>query len=461
MDRKYYPLTPAQTIMFYAQKYSLMKSSNTICISCFFKRELNNELLKKAFLESFRRFECLQARFYKKSKTETLQYLDSTPPDIKFIDFSGKTEKEQDKYISKFAKKNYTKFEKRMFEITLAKSYDGYPGLIFAVSHAIMDSYAIFTFFHDVYCIYQAYENNTELPKPPASYITAVLKDVEYRNTHAYEIDSKYWMEFFSEPEPTYTDTIGSSVLENFRKKKKDPTLKYVTHLDLLSLGKHSLHIIPAEKAKMISNYCSEKRISLQSLFTAALYVYLSKVNNGIDDIVMNAVNSRRGTLLEKSSGGTRVHVHNVRMKVPMDDTFSNFAVYASDNLMTMYKHMNFNPLEAMGLRRKMYDLPAGASYGLSAITVQAVLFPDDFPDFRAKWHSNGVSTNPFYLSVMYMDKSGDLHCYYEYRTKYYTEELISSIHKYLMYIIEKGISSDDITIREIITKDFDGGKLQ
>lgn len=448
-------------IMFYAQKYSLIKSSNTICISCFFKRELDMDLLKRSIVEAFKRHECLQVKFHQKSKTEVVQYLDPAVPEIKYLDFSSKSEKSQDKAISKFAKKNYTKFEKRMFEVTLAKSFDGYPGVIFAVSHAIMDSYAIFMFFYDVYNIYTAYENNTEMPKPPASYITMLEKDLAYKSSPSYESDMNFWIEQFSAPEPTYTDTLGSSVLENYRKKKKDPSLKYVAHLDLLSLGKHSLHVIPAENVKKITDYCMEKRISLQCLFTAALYAFITKVNGGINDIVINAVNSRRGTLLEKSSGGTRVHVHNLRMSVPCDAKFSQFVVDTSENLMTLYKHMSLSPLEAMGLRRKMYNIPAGANYGLSAITVQAVMFPDDFVDFRAKWHSNGVATNPFYLSVMYMDKSGDLHCYYEYRKKCYNEALIASIHEYIMYIINKGISSDDVTVKDIISKEYDGGKKQ
>ena len=461
MENKYYPLTPAQMTLFYAQKYSLLKSSNTICISCFFKREFDMKILKEAMLELFNRHECLQIRIKQKTKTEVFQYLDKTPPEIKFLDFSSKTEKAQEKSISKFARKNYTKFGKPMFEITLAKSYDGYPGFVFAVSHVIMDSHAIFMLLHDIYNIYTALEKGTVLPKAPASYISVLEKDLQYKNTPAYENDMKFWTEQFSLPEPTYTDTLGPSVLENYRKKKKDPTIKYVAHLDLLSLGRHSVHIIPAQEVKKIMDYCLEKHVSLQCLFTAALYIFLSKRNNGIDDIVINALNSRRGSYAEKTCGGTRVHVHNFRMNVPHDKKFSQFVVDVFENLITMYKHMYFSPLEAMGLRRKMYNLPMGATYGLSAITVQTVAFPDNFVDFRAKWHSNGVATNPFYLSVMNMDKSGDLYCYYEYRTKYYSEDLISSIHKYIMYIINKGISSDDITIGEIIAKKHNKGQTQ
>ena len=453
MDKKYYPLTPAQMILFYAQKYSLLKSSNTICISCFFKQDLDIGLMKESLLEVFKRYECLQIRLKKNGKTDVVQYIDRTPPDIKFLDFSKKTEAAQEKAISRFARKNYTKFDKRMFEITLAKSHDGYPGFIFAVSHVIMDSHAIFVFLHDIYSVYTALKNGTALAKAPASYISVLEKDLQYKNSKMYENDLKFWCDQFSAPEPTYTDTLGSSVLEKYRKKKKDPSIKYVAHLDLLSRGRHSVHVIPSAEVKKIVDYCVDNRVSLQSLFTAALYIFLSKRNNGIDDIVINALNSRRGSFAEKTSGGTRVHVHNLRMKVPHEEKFSKFVLDTSLNLMSLYKHFNFSPLEAMGLRRKMYKLPTGATYGLSAITVQTVLFPEDFADFYAKWHSNGVATNPFYLTVMHMDKSGDLHCYYEYRTKYYTEELIASIHEYMMYIINEGITSDDITVKEIIAK--------
>ncbi len=459
MENKYYPLTPAQMTLFYAQKYSLLKSSNTICISCFFKRDFDMKILKESMLELFKRHECLQIRIKQKTKTEVLQYIDKTPPIVKFLDFSSKTEKSQENAISKFARRNYTKFGKPMFEIALARSYDGFPGFIFAVSHVIMDSHAIFMFLHDLYNVYTALENGTALPKPPASYISVLEKDMQYKNTPAYQNDLKFWVEQFSLPEPTYTDTLGTSVLENYRKKKKDPSIKYAAHLDLLSRGRHSVHIIPAEEVKKLTDYCLEKHISLQCLFISALYMFLSKRNNGIDDIVINTLNSRRGSLMEKTCGGTRVHVHNCRMNVPCGEKFSEFVIDVFENLMQTYKHMHFSPLEAMGLRRKMYNLPMGATYGLSAITVQAIAFPNNFVDFRAKWHSNGVSTNPFYLSVMNMDKSGDLHCYYEYRTKYYSEELIASIHKYIMYIINKGMSSDDITIEEILAKKHKGQK--
>ena len=146
-SKKYYKLNYSQHMLFFSQKFSILKQVNTVCTSYLLKMDFDEEILKKAIITAYQKQEVMRLRLTKINK-ETVQYLaDYEEPEIKVVDFSKKTKDDEKKYFSKIAHKCFTKLNKNMNAIYIVHSQDGYNGLALAISHLAMDSFAVFGFY--------------------------------------------------------------------------------------------------------------------------------------------------------------------------------------------------------------------------------------------------------------------------------------------------------------------------
>ena len=80
-----------------------------------------------------------------------------------------------------------------MSKVYMIRSFDGKCGIYFVVSHLIMDSWAITTFLK-MFCPF--IRPLAAVPiclKPLTSYEELLIKELNYKNTRAYEDDIKFW----------------------------------------------------------------------------------------------------------------------------------------------------------------------------------------------------------------------------------------------------------------------------
>ncbi|HZJ99894.1 MAG TPA: condensation domain-containing protein, partial [Tissierellaceae bacterium] len=183
MEKKYYALTPAQMTLFFSQKYTVQKQVNNICTSVLVDQELDFDILKKSIQKAYERNDCLRIRIVKVGKDMKQYFERYEEPEIEYLDFRGKTFEEMEKKLYKFAHKRISNFGESMSKIFMMHSFDGKCGIYFVVSHMIMDSWAISTFYKDILSIYEALKNDTEMPKPLYAYEELLMEELNYKNT--------------------------------------------------------------------------------------------------------------------------------------------------------------------------------------------------------------------------------------------------------------------------------------
>ncbi|RBP66008.1 condensation domain-containing protein [Alkalibaculum bacchi] len=458
MDRNYYDLTFAQRILYYSQKYTLHKQVNNVATFALTDQKLDVDILTQAIRIAVQRNDCFNIRFEKVKGDEKQYFAEYEEPVIEYLDFEGKTREVMDKKLYKIAKKRVTKNKKPMYKIHTICSPEGTHGIYFVVSHMILDSWGITTFFKDIFAIYSSLINGTEMPKPLYPYEKLLIEELNYRNTPAYEKDKAYFQSLFvEENEPIFTHINGSEVLEKYRGKKGNPSLRYASSFNLWS--KADNHMLPIDKELVdeMNAYCTDNKISMQSLILLVYTRYVAKVNF-VNDISMHTVVARRGTLREKNTGGTRVHFFPFRTVFEREVTVQDACKSIDQQQSTLYRYANMDPLEVVKISKETYNVPQEATHFFSSLTFQPVKLSVAGMNLDTKWYGNGAYSGGLYLTVMDGGFMGGLKIYYEYQVNIVSLETIQKFHSYMIKALEKCVREKDATVGDLL--DIDEQKM-
>ena len=159
--------------------------------------------------------------------------------------------------------------------------------------------------------------------------------------------------------------------------------------------------------------------------------------------------------MLEKLSGGSRVHFFPCRTIVNLDETFLQGCEKIRDSQNNIFRHANFNPIEFRAMRSKKYNNAPGESYESMSLTYQPLsMRTDDMPDIRYKsdWYTNGVAAQNLYLTVMHRSLDNGLDFCFEYKKEKYNYEDLEKIYYFITRIIFEGVNNPNKTIEEIIS---------
>ena len=440
MDKKYYDLTAAQKILFVSQKYTIYKQVNNICTSVLMDKELDYNIMKQAVDIAYKRNDAFRIRVVEVDKEAKQYFAEHEEPYLSYLSFTGISDEDMDKKLHKLAKKKVSNFGKQMSRIYFLRSNDNRCGLFFVVSHFIMDSWAITTFYKDVFAVYEAIKNSTEMPKPLYPYEKLLKEELHYKKTAHYLKDLAFWEEELDASEPIYTHVNGAIELEKYRKKKNDDSLRYGPFFTFFSNANNTMLPFPKDLVDKMEEYCTENKITMQSVVLLALRSYLAKVNN-VDDVSMYTIVARRGKLKEKNTGGSRVHYFPLRTIFSEEDDFKSSSEFIRNKLSSIFKHANINPREVAQITNEKFDVPQLGTYFIGMMTFQPVkLQLTDGTRIETKWYGNGAIATPFYLTVMDGDASGGLKFYYEYHKNRVNEDTIKKLHEFMIDYIEEGI---------------------
>lgn len=332
---------------------------------------------------------------------------------------------------------------------------DGFKGVYFVVDHMTADAQALIIFLEDIIRIYCAKKHGMEYPKPLGSYIQQLEKDLAYENNSKHLAnDRQYWMDKIADSEPFFADIFGMHMLQKERRIRNNPKLHAAINGSKdFTAGIKSFRLEP-EASDELMKFCEDNNVPVVCLLMMALRTYISKVNNKQSDISIQSTVSRRGTILEKKSGGTRVHFFPCRTIVNMEDSFMDGIQKIKDAQNANYRHANFSPIEFMGMRSQYYHLENGQVYEGLSLTYQPLSKRgDDLGDIRYKsnWYSNGVAAQPLYLTVMHRSLDNGLDFSFEYQKVRVSPDQLELIYYYLCKIMFYGVRNPDATVGDII----------
>ena len=453
-----YPLTAAQRIHNYSIKYCPYHQLLNIGTGLYIQQETDFDILKEAIKESINRFQSMRLRFLKDTDDEVYQYLvPFDDRDIPFYDFSNWNEEDAHNEMRKWTAEPFLRFNSPMNKIVMIKLPDGYNGIYLKVDHMTMDSSSIIAFNKDVLEIYCAKRYGTDYPKPLQSYIKALEKDLEYEaGSAARKRDEEFWQAEIEESEPMYTDFNGMGRLITQRRENNDPNQRSAVVTSLTPEASISVYQLEKEPSDRLMEFCSENHVPMATLLLMGLRTVLSKFNGDEKDVSIKSCVARRGTLLEKFSGGTRIHFFPLRTIIEPETTFLDGLKIIQEGQNRIFRHANFDPIEFTMRRSKYRRLRPGGSYESISLTYQPLTIRDDtlpVPDipYKSFWYTNGVAAQPLYLTVMHRVEDGGLSFNFEYQKNVVTDYEMEYLYYYLCRVLFRGIEDKTRTVGEIL----------
>ncbi len=454
---KCYPLTVAQSMHNYTIKFCPCQVLN-IGTGLYIQHEVDFDVLREAVRESCNRIETMRLRFVKDDDDTIYQYIvPSEDRYFRFVDFSNWKEEDAHKEMEKWTQIPFERFNSPMNDIVLVKLPNGYNGLYFKVDHMTMDSSSIIAFNRDVLEIYCAKKYNTAMPKPMMSYFKQVEKDLAYENdSPAKKKDAEFWQSELDKSEPMYTDFNGMGRLITQRRESGNPDLRSAYVITKNPEAAISVYKLEEEPSARLMKFCQENNVPMATLLLMGLRTVLSKFNNDEKDVSLKTCIARRGTLLEKRSGGTRIHFFPIRTIIEPETTFMEGLQIIQAEQNKIFRHANYNPIALTMQRAKHYKFAPGASYESISLTYQPLTLQHDTPDmpdipYKSMWYSNGVAGQPLYLTVMHRPEDNGLNFNFEYRKDAVTEYEMEYLYYYLCRVLFRGIENKERTLGEIL----------
>lgn len=449
-----YPLSSSQQTLFLARKFSVHKSVINVATSVILRSSLDMDNLVKALRVAIGRWDAFGIRLVREGKTVKQYFAERACESLVVKDFSKGTFNEMEEFFEKEAARKMKIYGKPMARFYLITTPKGECGIYSVVSHLIMDSWAISFFYKDVLDIYNSLMNALPLPKEMRSYESVLKKELEYNGSVREKKDIAFWEEEFKKPEPFYTHVNGQEKREQYQKRRSKPEVRYGNVFFLRTKARIEQLILSREDVAEMQKFAQDNGFpSIQVLFLLGFRLYLAKVNGKQKDVGFYDVVSRRGTIDEKFSGGTRVHIFPLRTIMVEEMTFLQGLNLLFETQNSMYKHADLNPLEIIKLEKKYYPVTMKQSYRSAALTYQPLsLELQSKVGYEASWYSNGAASNPFYVTIMDGDGSGNLKCYYEYMNHQIKKETALKCHEFMRKIILAGVRNPQIRLGEIFT---------
>ena len=457
--RKEYPLTAAQNMHYqWIREYNTQQVSGVSIVAAL-KVELDFGLLKKCIQMEIQRYGCLRLRFTKPdAKGEIKQYLvKNDSRDIPLKNLTNMTLDQADEMMQGWAYETMDGDNRPMCDIFMLKLPEGYNGFFIHMDHRLIDSCGLVVMVNDLMQLYTHYRFGSEFPQDLADFEKVLENDLaKASNEKRFAKDKKFWDDQLDAlGEPLYSDIQGPSVLEESRKKHKNKKLRAadIERKELFVKVK-DYHLEP-EPTKGLIDFCMNHQLSMTNLLLLGIRTYLSKVNDGQEDITIENFISRRSTHDEWTSGGSRTIMFPCRTVIPADMDFLSAAYEIQNTQNRIYMHSNYDPALIREEMKKRYNTPDDTTYESCYLTYQPMPVNVNNPyleniQAHSKWFANGAATKKMYLTVSHLPNGG-MNFSYHYQTVKLTEKDMELLYYYMMRILFMGISNPEMTIGEII----------
>lgn len=457
--KDYYSLTAAQKMHHnWIQDYKTQQVSGVSVVASL-KAALDFGLLKKCIQLEFERYGCMRVRFTKPDeKGQVKQYIaEKETRDIPLKDLSGMSLADADRLMQQWAYETFDGDDIPLCDITMVKLPEGFNGFFIHMDHRLIDSCGLVVMINDLMQLYTHYRFGSEFPKDLADFEMVLEKDLKKANNgKRLAKDKKFWDDQLDAlGEPLYSDIQGPSVLEEARKKHGNKNLRSADiELKNLFVEVKDYYLEP-EPTKNLIAFCMNHQLSMTNLLLLGIRTYLSKVNDGQEDITIQNFISRRSTHDEWTSGGSRTIMFPCRTVIPADMEFMA-AAYEIQNVQNrIYMHSNYDPALIMEEMRRRYQTPEHTAYESCYLTYQPLPVKMDNPHLEqipqySKWFANGAATKKMYLTVSHTEHGG-MNFSYHYQTAHLQEHDMELLYYYMMRILFKGIAEPDMTIGEIM----------
>lgn len=449
-----YGLISSQKMVEYMWKYSVHTQATQIPCAVLFDDALDFSVLARAVNVEIARNDCLRLRIYRE-KGEIKQYFlpEYRLDRIRVCGFCS--EEEMNRVLNAEAGRRLNVFEGETFRILFFTAPDGRKGIYLNVSHMVMDAMATFIFFKDLLAVYDSLKTGAPEPRPLTRYEELVKKELADETLPArVAAETATLQEWFKmDCPPTYCTLKGVAPGTDVHRGRHNPgPIRPHHYFPLFDKTHFSKLAVSPEESKEISDFVKEHQISAEWVIQLGLRVYLSKINDQVNDTVFWVLCPRRRTVKEKRCGGTFASPMPWREQLPGSLTFAEAGRKLAATQSFLFRSVNvpFTALRSGERESFGYNvLQTSNSMMFSYLPLAEDTF--DGRSYEFLGFSMGHYVMPLYTVTLYDPKSGRYKFNYIHRTLTYTDEDIRRFHEGAVRAILAGVRNPKKTLQKIM----------
>ena len=449
MERNYYDLSPAQDVPYLQTKYTIFKRVINILTSITIDKDVDFDLMKKAYNLVVERNDCLRIKFLKR-QGRLMQYF-RTIEEIKPLDkipfHSFETEGQQRNFIEKY-RKSAIKYKKGIvIEPHFIKTFDNKNMILIKVCHLVLDTYGVSFFYKDLLAVYEALKNGTDLPAQPASYEEIVKKDIEKgRNESLYEKHYDFFSNLFEDnPEPYYAGVAGPELpsIQKLRAKNRRGCAMSI----LWNFTQDYRHTINSDIVNRVYEYCKATQTSPADFFMYTVSLTASRLNNNAKNILPLNLCHNRISQNEKNCGGTKVQSLATYTKFNYKESFEENLKLFKSNQTKLYMHLGFPDRDFETLIHSKYRSSLLETY----YNMSFSFVPFELPDgIHFDMYSNGNGALAAYVILLLDVKTNEIRMAYDVQVNSITEEHVDRFHQMYLDVINQVLDNPQIQIKDV-----------
>ena len=450
-ERTLYEYTASQDVVALQAKYTLYKQIMNIIMYAKCDMNMDVDLLTKAWKLVVERNDCLRMGFVGSGKKARQYFIDKVEvKDIPYMEFN--TDEEFETFIKKYRKIVLKYKKEEVYDIIFCKMPDGKFTVLLKVCHLVLDTYGIGIIFQDLFGVYNALKNGTELPACPGKFEDLVKKDIQYNhNPETEKKNLEFFTEYLKMKEPPYYAGIHGDKHPLWKKQVKKGS-KCMKMFFVKCDTEGFKFDIDKETTEKAMKYCAENHYTPANFFFYLCSVVCSKANGNVKNMIPLELCNCRGTVQEKKTAGTKVQSIGCYTTVDGERSFSdNFADFCvSQN--QLYRHLGFSDIEYEKLFNKIYKASFLETYYhiiFSFIPTRAI------EGVEISFISNGKFVLPAYVALMYDVDNGTMQMVYDAQTILHTENDLKCFTDNFVSVINQVTANPNVLIKDVVVEPY------
>ncbi|MEI2631657.1 MULTISPECIES: non-ribosomal peptide synthetase [Bacillus] len=390
--------------------------------------KLHLETLKKAIQHCIRQTESLRIRLMKQEGS-VLQYIDEKAqarvPSVDFTSADHPYERMLD-WAEREFKIPFSLYDGALVQFYVFQTDEATCGYLIKCHHIVADGWSMKIIIDKIKDLYMLLANG-ELPEEAADdYSVLIEKEKKYLSSPRYQKDAAFWKEEFSHLPDSFLSKSSANIA-----------------------GKRKRFKLDQEHSAAVYEFIQKQGSSLNALFTASLFWYLSKATGENDFIIGTPVLNRSGKK-EKSTAGMTVSTMPFRKKTDLDQRFSDFLQEVNSDYLKYFLHQRYpydELIKELQLAKQGYD-QLFQMYINSYNTDLA----SDIDGCHVEYDElyNGSQPYSLQIAVKEWDEGGAIELQFDYKVADYSEAEIQQLKDRLLRLILLLIEDPDIQFRHL-----------
>ncbi|WP_432409016.1 amino acid adenylation domain-containing protein [Wukongibacter sp. M2B1] len=428
-DNTLYPLTHPQKRIWYIEKIYPGTSVNNIGGTVRAEGDIDYEALERAIYQFVEDNDGVRTRL-KEVDGQPLQYIGQLDRHyVDFVDFSIKANPEVafSNWVLEQSRKPFVMEDSPLFYFAIFKIREKNNGYYVKFHHMVCDGWSIKLMTEQISQAYnRIVEGEANVFEKKPQYLRYILREKEYLESDKFYKNREFWMNKFSElPEDTMIGKINN--LE----------------------GRRESFQINENDSKKVFEYVRKNRVSLNTLFTAAVLIYLNITKQQEDITVGIPVLNRSGNI-EKKIIGMFTSTVPLRIKIDVEDEVDDFVRSVGNEMKKCLfrQRYPYNLLiQDLELKKKghenLFDICVNyyntrLDSKLDGITLENIEI------------YNGKQIYPLQMVIKEWYGEDKLTLEFDYQLEHYTEARIKDMFEYIRRIIKLIISDGSLKIKKI-----------